>query len=80
VVFGIFRMHGKIIRVEKNHCCPKLLDTLENFMLPDNFGHLIKVEESFHFCPNLLGILENPRHQKPYWAIWEFLRCPIILS
>jgi hypothetical protein len=33
-------------------------------MLPDNSGHLVKVEESFHFCPDLLGILENPRHQK----------------
>jgi len=23
-------------------------------MLPDNFGHIIKVEEAFHFCPNIL--------------------------
>jgi len=23
-------------------------------MLPDNFGHVIKVEEAFHFCPNIL--------------------------
>ncbi len=34
------------------------MDTLENFMLPDNFGHLIKVEESFHFCPKLKYIFK----------------------
>jgi hypothetical protein len=28
----------------------------ENFMLPENFGHLIKVYESFHyFFPNIFG-------------------------
>jgi hypothetical protein len=27
-------------------------------MLPDNFGHLIKVEESFHFCPKLKYIFK----------------------
>jgi len=65
-------MDGKIIRVGKNHCCPKLLDALENFMLPDNFGQLIKVEESFHFCPNLLGILEIPDTKKHIGQIGNF--------
>jgi len=28
---------------------------LGTFILPDNFGHCIKVEENCHLCPNIFG-------------------------
>jgi hypothetical protein len=28
---------------------------LGTFILPDNFGHSIKVEEKFHLCLNIFG-------------------------
>jgi len=58
---------------KKNSLLPKLsLALRENFdtpeiilgilgilILPDNFGHVRKVEETFHFCPQILGHTEE---------------------
>ncbi len=40
--------------------CSKSFGHFGNFLMgPDNFGHLIRVEEIFHLCPNILGPLEK---------------------
>jgi hypothetical protein len=37
----------------------RILGTLGNFILPDNFGHVRKVEENFHLCPKHFGTLKK---------------------
>jgi hypothetical protein len=49
--------------------CSKSFGHFGNFLMgPDNFGHLIKVEENFHFCPNILGHLEFFGMPDKIWA------------
>jgi hypothetical protein len=36
-----------------------MLGILGIFILPDNFRHLIEVEEKFHLCPTFVGILKK---------------------
>jgi hypothetical protein len=36
-----------------------MLGILRIFILPDKFGHLIEVEEKFHFCPIYFGDSEK---------------------
>jgi hypothetical protein len=44
----------------KNSDTPeRILGILGNFILPDNFGHVRKVEENFHLCPKILGTLKK---------------------
>jgi hypothetical protein len=30
----------------------------ESLIMPNNYGHLVNVEDVFHSCPNILGTLE----------------------
>jgi hypothetical protein len=47
-----FENSGEILTLEK-------FGHFGNFMLPENFGQVIMVEERFHFCPNVPGVLEK---------------------
>jgi hypothetical protein len=71
-IFEIFKLPKEYTNVrKKNSSLPNIFGTLEKsrfskklgilefFMLPDNFKHLQKVEESFHSCPNILGTLKK---------------------
>jgi hypothetical protein len=50
----------------------------ENFILPDNYVHLINVEEKFHLCPKFLGTLEISSCLKTLGSLGNF--CLIFLG
>jgi len=65
--FENFILPGKVIKVDLFSFLPRKIGhflTLEifwhfeNFILPDIYGHLMNVEENFHFCPTILHTLE----------------------
>jgi hypothetical protein len=48
------------LALRENFDTPEIiLGILGIFILPDNFGHVRKVEENFHLCPNIFGTLEK---------------------
>jgi hypothetical protein len=49
----------KIGHSEKSQCL-KSFCIFGILILLNNYGHLIDVEDNFHFCPKLLGILKIP--------------------
>jgi len=66
---GNFSLLGKVINADFLSFLPKKLGILKSrclnvfgnlgiLILLNNYGHLIDVEDNFHFCPKLLGILE----------------------
>jgi hypothetical protein len=66
--FGNFSLLGKVINVDYFISAQKLgilkIPMLEFFgilgilILLNNYGHLIDLENNFHFCPKRLGILK----------------------
>jgi len=47
----------KIGHSEKSRCL-KFSGNLGILILLNNYGHLIDIEDNFHFCPKILGILK----------------------
>jgi len=92
--FGQFRkilVTRKVIKVEFffHFCLGKLghsgkimvlkkFRDFENFILPDNYVHLINVEENFHLCPKILGTLEISSCLKTLGSLGNF--CLIFLG
>lgn len=61
-----YKLPWKIIKVGYFHFCSTILGTFptlnvrghfENFMMPNHFCHIIKVEKSLHLSPNIMGTL-----------------------
>jgi len=48
------------LAIRENSDTPEIiLGVLGIFILPNNFGHVRKVEETFNFCPNFWGTLKK---------------------
>jgi hypothetical protein len=62
----------KIGRFEKSQCL-KFFGILGILILLNNYGHLIDVEDNFHFCPKILGILKISSCFKKIWQFEKHL-------
>jgi len=58
----------KIGRFEKSQCL-KFFGISGILILLNNYGHLIDVEDNFHFCPKILCILKISSCCKKNWAV-----------
>jgi hypothetical protein len=74
---GNFSLLGKVINADFLSFLPQKLGILKSpclnvfgilgiLILLNNYGHLIDVEDNFHFCPKLLGILKISSCFKKY--------------